>query len=452
MRRRTFLLLLPISLLLSILCLLLGVGLSYRLAPEHRRRKQLLWMAGWFFKGLFLPSLVWLLMNVGLSFDIQPFMPTIQNAQNKPGAGWLVVFFAVFMTGFFIISSYWAAITLGWTLIREMRGLQGDMRSDFKGLCWTCGLGLLLPVLGVLALGGWYAVGFAGFMLVAPVAGYTPKILSRRKMPPMYARAVAKMKFGKYGEAEIAIIEELEKREDDFDGWMMLAELYAGQFHDLREAEQTVLEICDQPKTTPSQIAVALNRLADWQLTVAHDPDAARRALLTICERLRNTHMARMAQLRMNQLPRTSAELREQQSASPIPLLALGDSLDEPLRVEDKMDRRKAAETANAFAATLEVDPDNVSVREKFARILAERLAKPEMGIEQLTLLLNMPEQGDFKRAEWLSLTAAWHIRYRQDPETGRAVLERVVREFPHTPQAISARRRIQLLEMEPRG
>src|SRR5205823_4110491 len=126
---------------------------------------------------------------------------------------------------------------------------------------------------------------FAVVLLIAPIAGYAPAILGRKKMTPMYARAIAKTKFGKYREAEMDVISELEKCEDDFEGWIMLAELYAMRFNDLPEAEQTILEICDQPKTTASQIAVALNRLADWQLKIAMDPEAARRALLTICER-----------------------------------------------------------------------------------------------------------------------------------------------------------------------
>src|SRR5205823_4090341 len=121
-------------------------------------------------------------------------------------------------------------------------------------------------------------------------------------------RAIAKMKFGKYTEAEWEIIRELEKSEDDFEGWMMMAELYANHFHDLAEAEQTILEICDQPRTTLPQLSIALHRLADWHLKLACDPDAARRALQMICDRARGTHLARMAQLRLQQLPATAEE------------------------------------------------------------------------------------------------------------------------------------------------
>ena len=426
-------------------------AMVYRLTPEHRRRAQLRWFVGWFIKGLVLPVLLWMIMNIGISWDLQPFMPQIQAAKIA-GDPWIFHFLGYVGCGFFIVGSYWSALTLGWVLIRGAKGLQGDALSDFKALCMTSLIGMFLPAAGITYLGGWEIVGFAVTILLAPIAGYAPSILRTQRMPPMYARAVAKMKFGKYSEAEWVIIQELEKSQDDFEGWMMLADLYANQFHDMAEAEQTVLEICDQPRTTPSQVSIALHRLADWYLKHSQDPDAARRALQTICDRLPGTHLARMAQLRLNQLPQTIQDLREQQVAAPIPLPALGDQLDEPAPVDMEMDRHKAAEMANVCAQRLQLDPNNVQAREKFARILTERLYKPDLGIEQLTLLLNMPDQPEPKRADWLGTIAAWHIRYRQDVDTGRNLLERVIREFPNSPQALAARRRIRLIDAELRG
>jgi hypothetical protein len=426
-------------------------AMVYRLTPEHRRRSQLRWFVSWFIKGLALPVLLWMIMNIGISWDLQPFMPQIQAAKIA-GDPWIFHFLGYVACGLFIVGTYWSALTLGWVLIRGAKGLEGDARSDFKALCMTSLIGMFLPAAGITYLGGWEIIGFAAFMMLAPIAGYAPSILRTQRMPPMYARAVAKMKFGKYSEAEWVIIQELEKCEDDFEGWMMLADLYANQFHDMSEAEQTVLEICDQPRTSPSQISIALHRLADWYLKLSQDPDAARRALQTICDRLPGTHLARMAQLRLNQLPQTVQDLREQQVAAPIPLPALGDQLDEPAPIDMEMDRHKAAEMANACAQRLQLDPNNVQAREKFARILTERLYKPDLGIEQLTLLLNMPDQPEPKRADWLGTIAAWHIRYRQDVDTGRNLLERVVREFPNSPQALAARRRIRLIDAELRG
>src|ERR1051326_641154 len=412
-------------------------AMVYRLTPQHRRRQQLHWLIGWFIKGIALPLLLWMIMNIGISWNLQPFMPEIQAAKIA-GDPWIFEFLGYVGCGFFIVGSYWTALTLAWVLIRAAKNLEGDALADFKALCMTSLIGMILPAAGITFLGGWPIVGLAAASMLAPIAGYAPSILRTQKLPPMYARAVAKMKFGKYGEAEWMIIQELEKCEDDFEGWMMLAELYANQFSDLQEAEQTILEICDQPRTTPSQVSVALHRLADWYLKISQDPDAARRALQTICDRLPGTHLARMAELRLNQLPQTTQELREQQTAHPIPLPALGDQLDEPAPVDMEMDRHKAAEMANACAEKLKLDPNNVQARDKFARILTERLYKPDLGIEQMTLLLNMPEQPEAKRADWLGTIGAWHIRYRQDTDTGRNVLERVVREFPNSPQALA--------------
>ncbi len=94
----------------------------------------------------------------------------------------------------------------------------------------------------------------------------------------------------------------------------------------------------------------------------------------------------------------------------------------------------------------LKLDPNNIPAREKLARIFTENLFQPDLGIEQIALLLEMPDQTEHKRAEWLGTIAAWHIRYRNDPESGRIALERLVIEFPKTPQALVAQRRIRLM------
>jgi hypothetical protein len=171
-----------------------------------------------------------------------------------------------------------------------------------------------------------------------------------------------------------------------------------------------------------------------------------------IGNRLPGTHLAHMAQLRINQLPTSAADLRQQQSGAPIPLPALGDALDQPsAHPESATDRRHAAEEANACVEILKADPNNVHARERLARLFAERLDKPELGIEQVALLLDLPDQPDSRRADWLGLIAAWHIRYRHDSDAGRKFIEQLIREFPNSPQAMAARRRIQLLDRKSR-
>lgn len=437
--------------ILSAASIAAGWVLSYSLIPERRHPQLLRPLITWSVKGLLVPLAIWALMNLGLSWNLQPFMPQVQAAQNNGGA-WFPEYLRALAVGFFVISTYWTSVTLSWFLIEAAAGAEGHARAQFKALCLTCFIAMIVPALVLWFFGGWPLFGLAGIAMLAPMAGYGSNILQLKKAPPIYARAIARMKFGKYSEAEMEIIQELEKCEDDFDGWLMLAGLYANQFNDLAEAEKTILEICEHPKTTPSQLSIALHQLANWHLQRGGNPAAARRALQLICTRLPGTHLAHMAQLRINQLPASVKELRQQQSGAPIPLPALGDSIDQAPPIESGLQRHEAAEAANACVETLSRDPNNTSARERLARLFAEHLGQPDLGIEQANLLLDLPDQPEARRAEWLSLIAAWHIRYRHDTNAAREMLERLVREFPQTPQALAARRRLQLMDAETRS
>ena len=429
----------------TVVLLSLAAFMVYRFAPDDEGRKAVLGEWPWFTKGFVLPAAIWMLMNVGLSFHLQPFMPSIQSAQNA-GTMWFGTFLGVMGMGLLLIASYWAPVTIGWLLVREGRGLQGEARSDFRSLCLTCLAGTALPVLWLIWVGGWFTTGFGALLISLPIAGYGKTILRRPKQRPMYSRAIARMKFGRYSDAEMEIIRQLEHAESDFDGWLMLAELYATQFKDIPEAEQIVMEICDQPKVTPSQISVALHKLADWQLAVANDPEAADRTLQVVKARLPNTHLARMAELRRGQLPRSQRELQEQRQPRPIPLPSLNDS---PHVAPPSMTPEQATAQMNQLIEQLTRNPNNVVDREKLARLLAEPLGKAEVAIEQLELLVQMQDQIEARRAEWLSLIASWQLKLQQDEPASMETLERIIREFPHTPQAFAAQRRISLHKAE---
>lgn len=426
---------------------LLGLAafMVYRFAPEDEGRNVVFAEWPWFTKGFVLPAVIWMLMNVGLSFQLQPFMPSIQSAQNA-GTIWFGTFLGVLGTGLLLIASYWAPITIGWLLVRESLALQGEARSDFRALCLTSLAGTALPVLWLVWVGGWFTAGFGALLVGLPIAGYGKTILRRPKQRPMYSRAIARIKFGKYSDAEMEIIRQLEHAENDFDGWLMLAELYATHFKDIPEAEQIILEVCDQPKATPSQISVALHKLADWQLAVANDPEAADRTLQVVKARLPATHLARMAELRRAQLPRSRRELQEQRQPRPIPLPALNDS---PDVAASSMSPEQATAQMNQLIEQLTRNPNNAADREKLARLLAEPLGRVDAAVEQLGLLVQMEDQIEAKRAEWLSLIASWQLKLQQDEPAAIETLERIVREFEHTPQAFAAHRRISLLRAE---
>jgi hypothetical protein len=427
----------------------LGWVIARRLASDTKRVDLQRWLVPWAIKGLGVPAGIWGLLNLGLSWQLQPFMPQVQAARNA-GGPWFREFLEVLGLGVFVISSYWTSAMLAWILVYTSKAADPEPRKDFKRLCWTCILGLGVPAGIVLLVGGLPALGLAAALVLGPMAGYAPAYLHPKKLRPIYARAIARMKFGKYTEAEWEIIHELERCEDDFEGWMMLADLYATHFHDLAGAERTILDLCDQPTVNASQQAVALHRLADWHLKLARDPRGARRALGLLADRLKGSHLARMALLRMDQLPESAEELRDQQSAAPIPLPALGDNLDQEAGDPgSKIERKRAAQLANACVEKLKRNPDNVSAREKLARIFAEQLERADLGIEQIDLLLNMPNQPEARRAEWLGMVAAWYLKYCRDRDAGRKALERLVKEFPATTQAMTARYRLEQMDRE---
>jgi hypothetical protein len=440
---------LVVVLFLSTGLVALGWVCILRLFPGDERPVKNRWLAGLGIKGLAVPLILWGLLNVGLSDYLQPLMPSVQAAQIH-GIPWGPSFLLVMTAGVFVVASYWVALVLGWAIFSAHRTLEGEFRRDFRSLCLTSLVVMLVPAAVLFWLGGWYVAGLAVSALLLPIASYAPDLVLPRVMPPSYARATARMKFGKYPEAEQEIIHELEKRQDDFDGWLMLAELYARHFRDIGEAEHTILDICEQPRVTASQAAIALHKLADWQLELADDPEAARRTLGVICHRFAGSHLARMAQTRINQLPGSAEELREQRTTKSVPLPVLGDQLDEPdAPAISGPAARDAAKLANQLSEKLKANPDDIATREKFARVLAELLGKPDPAIEQLGLLLDMAEPPDAKRAEWMSLIAAWHLRYRKDKEAGRKALEALVRRFPESPQAFAAKQRLSLMDLD---
>ena len=401
----------------------------------------------WLWGGLLVPSFVWVLLNSGLMAQLPPLIPEI-SAAKAGGRKWVPMIFDRTLPGLLTISSYWAAVTFAHFTV--LIGLHAEPRREFGVIAAMLGL-LALPFVWITcAEGGLEWAGIAAMLWLLPMTHCTVALACRPKPVPMYARAIARLKLGKYRDAEQEVIQQLEKAEDDFDGWMILAELYARQFGDLPEADRTVRGLCDQPNLSALQISMALNRLADWQLNLGEDPIAARRALEEIIARLPGSHSARMARQRLEQLPASRKEWLEQKQPRKLRLPDLTGNLDDP-QPAATLSRPEALDLVQEYVDRLKRDPNEVAPREKLALLFAEHLGKADLGIEQLELLLNMPGQPEEKLAEWISRTAAWHLRFRQDRVAGRRALDRVVRDYPQTAQAFAAQRWLNLLEMEDR-
>lgn len=403
----------------------------------------------WLIAGLIVPSAVWIFLNCGLFSALPPLLPGIAMAKSR-GANWMPLILRYPIPGLLAIASFWAAITFIHLMV--VIGIAAKPRKEFWIVTGIVSL-LISPFVWLTwAKGGLAWSGIAVLFWLVPVTHCTASMVSRKKPQPFYARAIARMKMGKYQEAESEVIQQLETSQEDFEGWMMLAELYATQFNDLPQADRVVYDVCSQPNVTSLQISLAFHRLADWHLKLGNDPVSARRALAEIPHRLPETHFARMAQVRAQQLPANAKEWLDQQKPKTFRLPTLSSGLDEsPSRPGTQLSRTDAAALANECVERLKRDPNDAGSRERLAELLVEDLGKVDLGIEQLQLLLQMPDQPEKKRAEWLSRLAGWHFRHRKDPAATKEVLQRLIREHPQTAQGFAAQRWLNLLDMEAR-
>lgn len=406
------------------------------LVGEERRR-----FVRWVITGAAIPFLVWVILNSGAaSGPLWPYVAPMSAGLNV----WWNSFRTPASVAFIFIASYWSGVTALWLLVGVWE--RTEDRQKFRSVCRTWAIVAVPLFIIPVAIAGWEAVGmaltFGGVLLLHMTLG----IMNEKAPTPSYARALAKISFGKYEEAEMEVIRELEQWAEDFDGWMMLADLYATHFSDLAAAEETIRDLCAQPSTTSSQASVALHRLADWHLKLGHDPVAARKILEQICLRMPGTHLARMARQRIARLPATREDLLEQERGKPLPLPEIPD--EEPA-ASVSLSAEQATLAANQCVELLKRNPDDIAARERFARLLAENLGAAGTGIEQLELLLAMPEQNEARRAKWLLLMAQWHSRYQNDTETARLVYHQVMRDFPTSAQAFAAQRRLNLLNLQ---
>lgn len=394
----------------------------------------------WVFQGLIVPCAFWLAINGGLFWSFGPFMPQVSTASN---AGELLRFYAG--TGLIIVSTYWLAISLGWLLALIAQHVEPQNRRDLAvyALIWS---GLLFPVsaCAVLAV-GWNAAGIALGLPLAAIVHSAVSLVRRPKIAGTYSAALGKLKFGRAREAEWEILNQLEEAEDDFAGWMLLAEIYATQFKDLQAADQTVRDLCAQPGLNGGQVVTALHRLADWHLQIGENPPAARETLEIICKAYAGTHLAHMAQLRINRLPASRKDLVEQRQ---VRTLRLPGASEKP-ESAPASDPSGATAMANALVAKLNVDPDDVPRREQLALVFADGLGRYDLGIEQIELLLAIPDVPEEKRPQWLSQLASWQFKLERDSEIGRRTLHRLIEEYPQSAEAFAAQRRLLLMDAE---
>ncbi len=416
-------------------------------APDPAKAGPHIPFAEWVLRGLAIP-LIWLfLFNSGLFPGIPPI--TLGPAPSHPGTWpWIAALPDRLASVSITLASYWALASYAWilhSLIQQVR------THELFQSRWILCLILSLPVSGLILFSG--GMFLSGFALTIPAAALAYGLLPLRELiptAPLYSRAQGHIKMGRYLAAEEAVLNELEICPDDYQGWMLLAQLYANHFNDVSLAEQTIHELCDQPQLSGIQVSLALHQLADWHLQINEDPDAARKSLQSVVDRLPQTHFARMAQQRLRQLPASREDLQDRKKPRSISLPALSDPLDKRPEIErpSPTSRQAAAQRANLLSARLKQNPNDPEPREELARILTEKLDRAEQGMEQIQQLLEMPDRPEQRVPEWLSLLAAWQLGPNGNRDMARRHLNTLIEQYPESPQARVARRRLHLLDL----
>lgn len=415
-----------------------------RLGDEKSGWRPLFWR--WLAQGFGLPWCLWTFFNLGVFRRMPALVPAIAQAQAHHQS-WFTLFLAASIVGATFIACFWGAITYAWLAVRVIR--MAEQKKDVLVLAGLISLGSGTVGAGMLYMGGIPWLGAALLVWLMPIVYATVPLAETLSARPLYSGAIARMKFGKYDEAEKEVIAQLEKCEDDFDGWMMLAELYARQFREIKNAAKVVLDICNHPASQPIQISLACHKLADWQLELEENPDGARAALQLLCRKLPGTHFARMAELRIKQLPYSAEELQELKHPKPLRLPSLSETADPSASPRMSLTRSETMAEANRLIEQLTENPNEIRPREKLAHLLAEQLNQAMAAIEQLELLIGIPETADEQKAKWLAQIAAWELQLNNSEERFQAALRRLIREYPQTSQAFAAQRRLYLLDME---
>jgi len=400
----------------------------------------------WAIQGVLVPALAWSAVNLGLIPGLDPLIPVLSEARAKK-LPWVELWFAASIVGAAFAATWWAAISYLWLLPIMVRQAPDKKELAFNfavfGFCSSlCGAAFVW-VYGLQHLG-------AGLVLAClPVVHFTIDLAEKPAPHPSYGRAIGQIKFGKYDQAELELITQLEKSEDDFEGWMMLAELYATQRRDIPAAARVILDISNHPASGPFHISLACHKLADWQLELAENPAGARAALELLCRKLPGSHFAVMAHQRLRQLPRDDQEFAERKNPAPVKLPSLREE-------DDGQGRRQFSNPSDALAEVrrlirrLTDDPNDLPVRERLAAILAQDLGKTADAIGQLRLLLDLPDPSSEQKAKWLAQIAAWELHLNHAPEKFRDLLRQIIRDYPQTSQAFAAQRRLFLLDQPP--
>jgi outer membrane protein assembly factor BamD (BamD/ComL family)/cbb3-type cytochrome oxidase subunit 3 len=361
---------------------------------------------------------------------------------------------------------------IGWLFWRSLKQSDDPAKLIFK---WVLTVGILLaawkyvlPMYGGGGLDAIFAIGMMGGLAITFNIIWRHSLIEMFTKPltnlfdggseppepkPYYSMAIAKRKTNHPLEAIVTIREQLAKFPTDFEGILLLANIQAEDMNDLPSAEITLNNFCNSPGAPDRQVVAALTQLADWHLKKGADVDAARAALQKIVARFPDTEIALRAEQRLAHLGETEkiilAQHDRQALAVPVGVDNIG------LLNSTEFLRPKEIEPGKLAAVHmkhLEQHPHDTEVREKLATIYARDFKRLDLATLELEQLINEPKHKPKQVAAWLNLLVNFQVELGADVATVTATLGKIVAQFPDSPMAEIAQRRLARVNQELQG
>ncbi|HEX4645934.1 MAG TPA: hypothetical protein VH598_10025 [Verrucomicrobiae bacterium] len=312
--------------------------------------------------------------------------------------------------------------------------------AQIAGVVFTLAWGWCMAIIWVPAI-----TGSIGNLFGSLYDGGTAEIEPK----PFYSICLAQRTKGNYQRALDEVRKQLDKFPLDFEGMLLLAEIQAENLNDLPGAEITIQRLCAKPELAPRNLAYALNRLADWHLSLHKDRDAAQRDLEKIIELLPETEMSLQAAQRIGHLADTEhllASSDRQRISVKKGVENLGLIRDHgKLKLPDPDPGLAAAE----YVRHLEQHPLDAHAREKLAVIYAGHFQRLDLATDQLEQLIQQPNQPAKQVVHWLNMLADLQVQAGAELDNVRATLQRIIDQYPDLAAAGTAQRRLDTLKLE---
>lgn len=318
-------------------------------------------------------------------------------------------------------------------------------------LLWVANTGiiavLVAAVLGII-LGIMWAPNL-GAMLAAPLTSFYDGGDIEPEARPFYSIANAKRKQGKFEEAIHQVKEQLHRFPQDYEGWLMLAEIYGENLKDNGPAQSCVEEIIRHGNHAPKNIAFALTRSSDWHLALASDREAAKESLIRITELLPDTEQAQIAWQRIAHL--SSDKILAEQKNRPTIVLTRHEGYVGLQGAKNEVSTRDTSpeEEAARLVQHLNEHPFDTEAREQLAIIYADHYGRLDLAADQMEQLIASPNPQQKQVVHWLNLLGDLHIRVAGDRAAAEAAVKRILERFPNTAAAANAEKRVAYMDLE---